>query len=162
MPEHQEETPADTVTTRIGQAVMLHTGGDREEARNRLAGLWKEADAGAAPLQRCTIAHYMADTQDDPADELVWDLCALEAAQSLTEDHVSWGEDAVAVRTLYPSLHLNIAADHAKLGDTPAAHRALDRARRAAAELADDEYGRGIRAAINRLAARVGGPGQFP
>ncbi|MDX6313811.1 MAG: hypothetical protein QOF44_3275, partial [Streptomyces sp.] len=63
----------DEVMTRIGQVVMLLHGGDREEARNRFLALWEEIGEDGDPLHRCTLAHYMADTQDDPEEELVWD-----------------------------------------------------------------------------------------
>jgi len=36
----QQEQAADAMMTRIGQAVMLHHGGDREEARGRFLDLW--------------------------------------------------------------------------------------------------------------------------
>ncbi|MFT2016802.1 hypothetical protein ACMA1D_13285 [Streptomyces sp. 796.1] len=84
MAKRQEEASPDAVLTRIGQAVMLHRGGDREEARNRLAALWQEVGPDGDSLHRCTLAHYLADTQDDPADELAWDLRALAAADKLT------------------------------------------------------------------------------
>lgn len=71
----------DGVLTRIGQAIMLHHGGDREEARARLTALWTEIGPHADAFHRCTLAHYLADTQDDPLDELGWDLRALNAAQ---------------------------------------------------------------------------------
>ncbi|MDJ1135637.1 hypothetical protein NMN56_027530 [Streptomyces iconiensis] len=140
---------------RIGQAIMLHRGGDREEARNRFTLLWKETEDTGHLFHRCTIAHYMADTQDDPADELEWDLRALSAADALSEERVSWGEHLLAVRALYPSLYLNLAADHAKLGDPHSARRDLDRARGTLDALGDDAYGDGIRAAIERLELRL-------
>ncbi|NSC20411.1 hypothetical protein FM076_03945 [Streptomyces albus subsp. chlorinus] len=140
---------------RIGQAIMLHRGGDREEARNRFAALWEETDPRTDLFHRCTIAHYMADTQDHPADELAWDLRALAAADALRGDHVSWGEHQLAVRSLYPSLHLNIAAGHVKLGDEEAARRALDKARATLDALTADAYGEGVRAAIERLEKRI-------
>ncbi|MET9295059.1 hypothetical protein [Streptomyces sp. NPDC003077] len=68
----------------MGQAVMLHRGGDREEARNRLRALWEEVGPRGDPFHRCALAHYLADTQDDPLDELHWDLMALDAAERST------------------------------------------------------------------------------
>jgi hypothetical protein len=62
----------------------------------------------------------------------------------------------MAVRSLYPSLYLNLAADHAKLGDSGAARRELRRAQGVMGSLADDEYGAGIRAAVGRLEIRLG------
>lgn len=82
MTERQQERTAEGgVPTRIGQAVILHRAGDREEARNRLAALWQEIGPAADPLHRCTLAHYLAATQDTPQARLTWDLTALEAAE---------------------------------------------------------------------------------
>lgn len=152
----QHEASEDAMTTRIGQAIMLHRAGDREEARHRFAALWAETEDGGDLFHRCTIAHYMADTRDDPAEELEWDRRALAAADEISRDEVRWGDHVLAVRTFYPSLHLNLAADHAGLGEENAAREQLSRARAAVGELPDDEYGAGIRAAIVRLGQRLG------
>uniref|UniRef100_UPI0035E433EE hypothetical protein n=1 Tax=Streptomyces zagrosensis TaxID=1042984 RepID=UPI0035E433EE len=98
MAKQQEEASSDAMLTRIGQAVMLHRGGDREEARNRLGELWQEIGADGDALHHCTLAHYLADTQDDPADELAWDLRALTAADRLMRgrgEEASTSEEAV-------------------------------------------------------------------
>ncbi|MFG3498967.1 hypothetical protein [Streptomyces sp. NPDC047928] len=137
--------------TRIGQAMMLLHGGDREEARNRFGELWGQIGEDGDPLHRCTLAHYMADAQDDPADELAWDLRALGAAESLTEERLARHDSAVALRALYPSLHLNLAADYVRLSRPDEARVHLDRARVSSAALDDDGYGNGVRAAIERL-----------
>ncbi|MEV7980484.1 hypothetical protein [Streptomyces sp. NPDC086519] len=160
MAERQERTAPDAVLTRIGQVVMLHHAGDREEARRRLLDLWAEIGEHGEPLHRCTLAHYLADTQDDPSDELAWDLRALSAADEAEE--ADGAEGAVGLRGFYPSLHLNLAADYVKLGRTEAARSHLHRARGAATALGDDGYGDGVRAAISRLALRLendGDPG---
>ncbi|MGW2027256.1 hypothetical protein ACWCPC_34855, partial [Streptomyces decoyicus] len=86
MEKRREATPEDGVLTRIGQAIMLHRAGDREEARNRLSELWHEIGPQGDAFHRCTLAHYMADTQDDPRDELDWDLRALEAAEGFVTE----------------------------------------------------------------------------
>lgn len=165
----------DAVSTRIGQVVMLHHGGDREEARRRFLELWAEIGEHGDPLHRCTLAHYLADTQDDPADELAWDLRALTAAEELIDAPLAQKEHegASAVRALYPSLHLNLAADYMKLGRLEAARVHVRRARGAADALGDDRYGDGVRAEISRLESRLdarpgeedgsgGGPGRGP
>ncbi|WP_329341581.1 hypothetical protein OG866_36940 [Streptomyces sp. NBC_00663] len=156
MAERQEQAAPDAVMTRIGQVVMLHHAGDREEARHRFLDLWAEIGEDGDPLHRCTLAHYMADAQDDPSDELAWDLRALTAAEELTDDRLAEHESTLAVRALYPSLHLNLAADYVKLDRSDAARTHLHRARRAADGLADDSYGDGVRAAISRLELRLG------
>ncbi|MGW4024819.1 hypothetical protein [Streptomyces sp. NPDC005009] len=155
MAERQEQAAPDAVLTRIGQVVMLHHAGDREEARHRLLGLWAEIGEHGDPLHRCTLAHYLADTQDDPEDELAWDLRALTAAEEVADDRVDAYGESSAVRALYPSLQLNLAADYARLGRPDAARTHLHRARGAARTLADDRYGEGVRAAIRRLEIRL-------
>ncbi|EDY62895.1 tetratricopeptide repeat protein [Streptomyces pristinaespiralis] len=146
----QQEASQDIVMTRIGQAMMLLHGGDREEARNRFALLWSEIGEEGDALHRCTLAHCMADVQDDPADELAWDLRALSAADGLSDERLA-RHQTLAVRALYPSLHLNLAADYVKLRRPEEARAHLDRARASTDALGDDGYGRGVRAAIDRL-----------
>ncbi|MFD0310625.1 hypothetical protein [Streptomyces sp. NPDC127119] len=166
MAEQQEQAAADAMTTRIGQAVMLLHGGDREEARSRFLDLWAEIGEEGDALHRCTLAHYMADTQDDPSDELAWDLRALSAADELTDqltdeltddrgaDHPE-RHPSLAVRAFYPSLHLNLAADYVKLGRSEAARGHLGAARAGVGVLGDDAYGDGVRASIGRLESRL-------
>ncbi|MFI8390884.1 hypothetical protein [Streptomyces sp. NPDC085540] len=187
----QQEASQDAVMTRIGQAVILLHAGDREEARNRLGEIWSEIGEEGDSLHRCTLAHYMADAQDDPADELAWDLRALTAAADLPADLADdlpgdqpgdqpgtrpprdgrparW-EPHPELRVFYPSLHLNLAADYVKLQRPEAARVHLARARAATGALADDGYGNGVRAAIARLERRLAaepeagsGPGPGP
>ena len=156
MTERQEQAPPDAVMTRIGQVAMLCHAGDREEARHRYLELWAEIGQDGDPLHRCTLAHYMADAQDDPCDELAWDLRALTAAEELSDDRLTRHEAALAVRALYPSLHLNLAADYVRLGRTDAARTHVRRARRAAQVLGEDSYSDGVRAEISRLELRLG------
>ncbi|MFE2583056.1 hypothetical protein [Streptomyces sp. NPDC059378] len=156
MAERQGQTASDAVLTRIGQVVMLHHAGDREEARHRLLELWTEIGEHGDPLHRCTLAHYLADTQDDPDAELAWDLRALTAAEELTDGRRAEHDQLAAVRALYPSLHLNLAADYVKLGRREAARSHVRRARGAAGALGHDTYGDGVRAAISRMELRLG------
>jgi hypothetical protein len=155
--KRQEQAAPDAVMTRIGQVVMLQHAGDREEARDRFLRLWAEIGEDGDPLHRCTLAHYMADTQDDPADELAWDLRALSAAVELTDERLAGQDGPLAARALYPSLQLNLAADYLKLGRREAARVHLRRARGAADALGDDRYGDGIKEAIGRLERRLAG-----
>ncbi len=158
--------PGDVVMTKIGQAIMLLHAGDREEARNRFGIIWSEIGERGEALHRCTLAHYMADTQDDPGDELAWDLRALTAAEGPAGE-VAAGPDAghrdtTAVRALVPSLHLNLAEDYLKLQRFEAARIHLDRAWEAVGVLEDDGYGGGVRAALGRMEQRLQGsaPGE--
>ncbi|MFD6416263.1 hypothetical protein [Streptomyces sp. NPDC060194] len=151
----QDEAPPDAVMTRIGQTAILLHAGDREEARTRFAALWAELGEDGDPLHRCTLAHYMADTQDDPLAELEWDLRALTAADLLTDARVARPDGSIAVRGLYPSLHLNLAADYDRLDRPDHAREHLRAARAVIDTLGDDAYGDGVRGAISRMELRL-------
>ncbi|MFF4472398.1 hypothetical protein ACFYZ3_22900 [Streptomyces sp. NPDC001599] len=161
MAKGQEQAAPDAVPTRIGQVAMLHHAGDREEARHRFLALWAEIGEHGHALHRCTLAHYLADTQDDPQEKLAWDLRALSAAEELTGDlPADRQEGTPAARALYPSLHLSLAADYDRLGHREAARLHLRHARAAAETLAPDRYGEGVRASIDRLELRLDGTGR--
>jgi hypothetical protein len=137
---------------RIGAAVELSQTGERASAREALAEVWEQVDA---PLHRCAVAHALADVQDDPHDELAWDLRALDAAGAVTDaDVVAAGMPGTAA-ALLPSLHLNVADAHSRVGDLHAARRHVELGLAAASALGDDGYGRMIRAGLDRLAARL-------
>ncbi|WP_411126948.1 hypothetical protein [Streptomyces sp. x-19] len=171
--QRPEAEPEDGVLTRLGQAIMLHRAGDREEARNRLAALWQEIGPRGDAFHRCALAHYLAGTQDDPRDALDWDLRALAAAEGFVTERPVRARPAAApaggtgprhpfaaLRAFFPALHLNLAADYAGL-DRPADARAqLRRARASVRSLADGEHRRRLTAAIVRLELRIeGAPG---
>ncbi|MGW4457643.1 hypothetical protein ACWEJQ_15805 [Streptomyces albidoflavus] len=151
MAEQQGQAADDPVMTRIGQIAMLQHAGDQEEAQQRFAALWEEIGPDADPLHRCTLAHYMADTQQDPAEELRWDLLALEAADGLTDGSGATPHTSPAVRGFYPCLHLNLAADYARLGRPGAALDHLREARAHVDALADDGHGQQVLGGIERL-----------
>ena len=101
-------TEPDSTMAAIQEGLRLHLGGDRPGARAWFAGLWAEIGGDGDPLHRCALAHYMADVQDDPAEELEWDLRALRAADSLTGERAKEHHSSLSVRGFYPSLHLNL------------------------------------------------------
>jgi len=64
--------------------------GERDAARQLFSVVW--ADIGGEngdPLQRCAVAHSMADVQDDVNDELMWDLRALSPADVPTDERAA-------------------------------------------------------------------------
>ena len=143
----------DPMLTRIGVAAALnHHQGQRDAARDLFTQLW--ADIGGEegdPLHVCVLAHSMADTQDDPHQELVWDLRALAAADRIKDDRAAAAEVTLPVAGLYPSLHLNLADGYRKLGHRDQARVHLQQARETIEILGDDDYGRLIREGLERL-----------
>ena len=154
-PDHGEQTEVDPIMARIGQAIALSQQGQRADARSAYSEIWAEIGADGEPLHRCLLAHHMADVQDDPRNELAWDLRALEAAKSVTDQRAAAAGATGPVAAFYPSLHLNLGEDHRKLGDMAEARRHLELGRRGVGSLGDDPYSSMIKAGLEALAERL-------
>ncbi|MFC4128599.1 hypothetical protein [Nocardia rhizosphaerae] len=145
----------DHVMARITDAVTEFRSGDTDSARTALVALWAELGPAGDPLHRCALAHYLADTYDDPAEALVWDLRALDAADVLTDTRLHAHDASLRVAGFYPSLHLNLADNFRRLGSFPAARRHLDVAGESLGTLAADDYGALIRTAVAEVTELV-------
>lgn len=150
-----QQPALDPLMARIGAALALSQQGRRAEARAAFGEIWAEIGEAGDPLHRCTVAHHLADVQDDVRDELAWDQRALEAAESVTDERLAAAGATGPVAALYPSLHLNLGEDHRKLGDLAAARRHLELGGRAAGFLGDDGYGAMIKGGLAGLADRL-------
>lgn len=139
----------DPVLQRISEALDLYNGGRRAEAREQFSAIWNEIEDGDA-FHQCVLAHYMADAQDEPADELEWDRRALAAADRIVKDRPDAA--GLSVLSLYPSLHLNLADAMRRTGDLAGAKKHVELARQASGALGNDDYGQMIRGGIERLA----------
>jgi hypothetical protein len=93
------------------------------------------------PLHRCSLAHYMADLYEDPAQALAWDIRALDAVDALTDQRVQEHHAALQVAGFYPSLHLNLADNYRRLGSFEAATEHISAAQEHAPNLPQDAYG---------------------
>lgn len=139
----------------IGAAVQQGHAGDVAGARRKLLALWREIGAGADPLHRCTLAHYLADLHDHAGEALAWDVRALDAADTLTDERAQRQHTALRVRGFYPSLHLNLADDYRRLGAFEAAGAQLDAAKNYVDELGQDAYGQGVLAGLTHVADAI-------
>ncbi len=148
-------TTADPIMTRITQGVSDFRTGDPDRARAGLLEVWADIGPAGDPLHRCTLAHYLADTYDDPAEALVWDVRALDAADTLTDTRLNDHHAGLQVAGFYPSLHLNLADNFRRLGAFPAATRHIEAARERLDILPDDDYGALIRGACTGVAAAI-------
>jgi hypothetical protein len=144
---------SDPVMDRIFEAFSLFNTGRRGEAREAFATIWSEIEAEGDPFHQCVLSHYMADAQDDPMDELMWDKRALAAADRIVKERPD--TSGLSVLSMYPSLHVNLADVMHRTGDIAGARKHLRLAQQASDALADDDYGRMIRAGIERLAGRL-------
>lgn len=145
----------DSTMAGIFGAIERLQSGDRDGARAQLAAIWARIESAPEPIHECTLAHYMADTQDAIADELSWDLRALNAALRCTDADAQQHSQAFSIGAFMPSLHLNLADDYFRLGDIEPARMHLASARSFADRLSDDPYGQMIRGGIERLAKKL-------
>ena len=146
---------------RIHAGIACYHRGERDEARARLAAVWEEIGPAGDPFHRCTLAHFMADLQQDPREELAWDLRALDAADALSDARLQEHHAALELRSFYPSLHLNLAEDYRKLGDRERASEHLERAAACVEPLPDEGFANFIRMGIARLRERLAEEASF-
>ncbi|GGU40459.1 hypothetical protein [Nocardioides albus] len=143
-------TPAaDPTMDAITAAVTLGREGDAVRAREELLAIWGDVGVLGDPFHRCTLAHYLADLYAEPAEALVWDVRALDAADALTDQRAQEHDASLQVAGFYPSLHLNIADNLRRLAAFQAASDHIDRAEERSAALPHGPYGHMIRAAID-------------
>lgn len=143
---------------RLGDGIAAGRRGDRELARSILGKLWAWVERGEGDaFHRCAIAHSLADVQDDAEAELDWDQRALAAADEVTDEHLATAGSMGTVQGLYPSLHLNLADVHARLGEADRAREHVRLGREALGALPDDGYQTMIRDALTRIADELDG-----
>lgn len=146
---------ADPTLDEIAGAIALAGAGRRATARTRLLRLWDRIGPAGDPFHRCTLAHHLADLYDDPAQSLVWDVRALDAADAITEERAQRHHAGLHVAAFYPSLHLNLAENFRLLGSFPAARAHIGAAREREHTLSGDDYGTMIRRAIGDVAGAI-------
>lgn len=78
--------------------------GRPQEARRLYRQAW---EAAQDDYDACVAAHYLARTQDDPAQALRWNEIALVRAEAVGDERV---------RNFYPSLYVNLGRAHELLG----------------------------------------------
>ncbi|WP_431791822.1 hypothetical protein [Kocuria palustris] len=143
-------TPDPTMEA-IGNAVALGREGGPELARRDLLALWRQIGVVGDPFHRCTLAHYLADLYEEPAEALIWDVRALDAADALTDERAQQHHATLQVAGFYPSLYLNIADNLRRLGAFEAATEHINNAQQRTSVLSEDAYGITIRTAIGEV-----------
>lgn len=143
----------------IGTAVTRGREGDTEGARQRLTEIWAAIAETADPFHQCVLAHFLADLHA-PAEAIIWDQRALAAADEATRGLAeSADEQAVAAAAqlagFRPSLHLNLADSHRRLGSFATAELHLSTAGQAAECLPVGPYADQIRQWIEQVAGLI-------
>ncbi|MBW3085982.1 hypothetical protein KEM60_02193 [Austwickia sp. TVS 96-490-7B] len=139
----------DEITTAVGLALS----GDKVAGKAALQRAWASTHDGDH-AQRCVLAHYMADLEDNLADEVRWDELALEHYP-----HIQPGElcaiGIADVRGLASSLHLNLGDGYVRQGRVEDARLQLAAGQAGQVALSDDGYGDLIRKGLQGLEQRI-------
>jgi len=145
----------DPTLDRILAALADQAVAGREAARATLEAIAVEVGETGDALHRCLLGHYLADLQNDAAEELGWDLRALAAAAGLSDARLKTFHASLSVAGFMPSLQLNVAESYQRIGNAEAARRHLGFAEAALPALPEDGYGKMIRAGVARLHGRL-------
>ncbi len=147
---------------RIRNAFRTFCRGERVEGRAQLFAIWEELGPEGDIFHRTVVAHYLADSEDDPSGELEWDLRALEVANELTDDVAESYPSTPAVRAFLPSLHLNLADDYRRMGVFEKARLHADLGSELSRGLGIDAYSQTVRAGLARVDTQIEARDQGP
>lgn len=137
----------------ILNAVQSALAGRSSAARAELERCWERTGPEDA-AQRCIIAHYLADQQDQIAEEIAWDERALAAFADVYDNELApIGVPSTAA--FAPSLHLNMGDSYLRAGNRSAARSHLEHAKNEVHHLPADGYGAMIRGGLLRLEERI-------
>jgi hypothetical protein len=128
--EHDSTTYSETFARIIELSKGWRTSATRYERLGPLTEIWAElqTDHPTAALPMSMVAHLLADLQDDPSEELRWDLASLHALAPVWEQGTDGRLFDAACRSL-PSIYLSLAHATYKCGDTNSAREYVRRAR---------------------------------
>ncbi|BBF99240.1 MULTISPECIES: hypothetical protein [Pseudonocardia] len=148
-------TTPDPTMEAISAAVRLGRDGDVESARQQLLATWQQIGVGGDPFHRCTLAHHLADFCPDPAEALVWDVRALDAADAVTAERAQQYHAGLDVAGFYPSLYLNIADNFRRLGAFRAATGYIDSTEQHTSALPAGPYADTIHTAVREVSEAI-------
>lgn len=118
------------------EGMKLEGEGKKEEALKFFQQAWDEA---TNDFEKFTSAHYVARHQENIADKLKWDKTALNLALKINDENI---------KSIYPSLYLNIGKCYEDLNDFKNAVENYELAFSFTTFLADDGYGKMIKSGI--------------
>ena len=138
-------------------AVAAGLGGDKPVARRLLTECWdrtSEQEHG----QRCVLAHYLADAQDDLDAEIRWDETALREHGFLSDGDLA-PVGITSVEAMLPSLYLNVGDGYLRDGRYELACQHHEAGQLYTRHLAADGYGAMIRSGLDNLGLRISAAG---
>ncbi|MCC9196857.1 hypothetical protein QNO08_08425 [Arthrobacter sp. zg-Y820] len=138
-------------------AVAAALSGDKPEGRRLLVLCW-ESVSPEDHAQRCVLAHYLADVQDELDAEVGWDETALHEHGFLDNGDLK-PVGIPSVQGMLPSLHLNLGDGYLRRGQGGLAREHQRAGMVRSSHLSDDGYGAMIRSGLDNLGLRISSAG---
>ena len=138
-------------------AVAAAIGGDKPGARQLLTDCWNRTSVDDHG-QRCVLAHYLADVQEDLDAEIGWDEAALHEHGFLADGDLA-PVGIAAVKGMLPSLHLNLGDAYLRRGQPGLAREHQHAGQTFSGHLPKDGYGAMIRSGLDNLGLRIASAG---
>ena len=139
--------PNNEVVKLCAEGIRCEGEGKKVEAFRLFLSAW---DLANDDVERFTAAHYVARHQESVSDKLEWDIKALHYALKFKDE---------SVKSVYPSLYLNIAKGYEDLEDYLNANNHYRLALSFTNHLIEDGYGtmlkRGIDDGLKRISRSV-------
>lgn len=135
--------PENNINKLCAQGMQLEGEGKPEEAAKFFMQAWNEA---TTVTEQFTAAHYVARHQGNSMNKLRWDETALKLALKINSEEI---------KSVYPSLYLNIAKGYEDLNDLVNAKGHYTLALKYSTFLPGDGYGNMIQSGINRGIERL-------
>ncbi|QXQ10991.1 hypothetical protein [Paeniglutamicibacter sp. Y32M11] len=137
----------------ITDAIFIAQGGDPNRGHELLLGCWNSTNP-TDHAQRCIVAHYLADTETEVENEVLWDELALVEHGFLTDEDLA-PLGITSTDGLRPSLHLNLADGYHRQGRIELAREQLALGQSCVQALNADGYGQMIGKGLDNLALRI-------
>lgn len=140
-------------------AAAAALSGNKPEGKRLLAQCWNSSSEDDH-AQRCVLAHYLADVQDDLDAEIGWDETALHEHGFLAEGDLK-AVGIPSVEGMLPSLHLNLGDGYLRRGRVGEARQQQQAGQAQAGHLSADGYGAMIRSGLDNLGLRISAEGAW-
>lgn len=137
--------PENNINKLCAEGMNLEGEGKPEEASALFQKAWNEA---TNDVEKFTAAHYVARHQKNVSDKLRWDQLSLNFALSVKDE---------GMKTIFPSLYLNVAKCYEDLGDFTNAEKCYQSALSFTNSLPDEGYGKMIKSGIRSGLERIEG-----
>ena len=135
---------------RINEALVS----SKDVAREILSRLWIAHEENGH-LEKCIIAHYMADACAEIAEELKWDKTAYDELDNIVEEEINIINLQLTKKAFSASICLNLSNSYFKNGDSENARKYVIEGIALADFMDDSGYADMVKSGLSRLVVKI-------